>query len=487
MGPGRVRGQSEPLGVGLILAITILGALTAAVFGAAALSDTERSAEFEQAQQALTQFDSTASQVALGNTSVQSVAFGASGGTYRVEPGAGHVRIIHYDYDGAGNDHVIHEADLGAVIYDQGDRSVAYQGGGVWTSSDGGSGTVVSPPEFHYRGATLTFPIVQVQGSDAVSGSATATVHRTAPTDVVYPSGGPYPDGSPYENPQEKGKVEVEIESLYYEAWAEYFRERTDGTVTTTAPATPGDPGTVTVELVSLGIGPGHFDMPGEGGAIELRGLGTDHAINDFEITIRPTDEDSANFNNLQWSLYAESSNGEKQLEIHLRQNDGGDCSSITADAIIYYTDDGGDTYQGWVEPKAFQGECNADDEVKLVADFTGSGNSMTYQSLGSDDLLSNTPAKPNGDLIDPVTIEAHGHGDRSYDSSTPSTEDMDFLVRHYIANFGSSIDLEVYDKNGNGGSVSEGQSEGEVQYGGSGQYVTFLHVTENGIEVEFN
>lgn len=483
MGTGRTRGQSEPLGVGLIIAITILGALTAAVFGSAALADTERSAEFEQAQQALTQFDSTASQVALGNTSVQSVAFGASGGTYRVDPGAGHVTITHYDYDGTGSNHVIEEADFGAVIYEQGERSVAYQGGGVWTRNAGGEGRVVSPPEFHYRGATLTFPIVQVQGSDAVSGSSTATVHRTTQTELVFPSSLQYPDGSRYENPQGEGHIEVEIQSQYYEAWATYFEQRTDGEVTV-------DEGTntVTVELVSLGIGPGTFDMPGEGGAIELRGLDSGHAVDQFKLTLRPSDLDSADFNNLQWSLYSESSNGQKQLEIHLRKNGTGTCENLHADAFIYYTEDGGDNYHAWKAAKAFQGQCDANDDVSLVADFTGSGESMTY---GPNDfhLLEKTPTKIEGsdELRDSVTINPHGHGDEDNEYTSGETKDMAFLVRHYIANFGSSIDLVVYDKNGNGGSVGEGDSEGEVQYGGSGQYVTYLHVTENEIEVEFN
>lgn len=498
MGTGRSRGQSEPLGVALIMAITILGALTAAVFGSAALADTEQSAEFEQAQQELTQFDSSASQVALGDTDVQSVSLGGSGGTYQVNPTAGHVTITHHNYTDYGDDEIIRETDLGAVIYEQDGRSIAYQGGGVWSRGSNGGGKIISPPEFHYRGATLTFPIVQIEGSDAVSGETTAVVRQSSPSTVIYPSTTTnYTNATSktYKNPQSKGHIEVEVESRYYEAWATYFDQRTDGNVTVDEPDSPGAPGTVTVELVSLGIGLGEFDMPGEGGAIELRGLSSGHAVREFNITLRSTDP-SADFNNLQWSLYAEDSNGDKQLEIHLRQNQGGACDEVTADAIFYFTEDGGDTYQSWKATNAFQSKCGPDGDPVLVANFTNSSKTMTYESIASNALLSTTPAKADGDFINPVTINPHSHdsdnqdgSDDTYDStdSTDNTENMAFLVRHYIANFGSSIDLTVYDKNGKGGSVGEGRSGGEIEYGGSGQYVTYLHVTENGIEVEFN
>lgn len=485
---GRDRGQSEPLGFALLLGITIAGALVAAVLGGAALTDTQQTAEFDQAQQALTQFDSSASQVALGSTDIQSIAMSSGGGgTYSVAPDAGHVTIVHYNWSGGGTQHTVYESDLGAVVYRQNDRTVAYQGGGVWSSYGDGQGRVVSPPEFHYRGATLTFPIVRVNGSGGASGDSTAIVRQTTPTSVIYPNSTTAnpPRPHPYENPQTKGSIEVEIESQYYKAWASYFRQRTEGRVSVTPPATPGDPGVVTVELVSLGIGPGDFEMPGEGGAIELRGLGTGHALDTFNISLRPTDADSADFNDLQWSLYAESAGGQKQLEIHLRQNSGGDCDSVTADAIVYYTEDGGDNYQSWVAADAFRGTCNADDDVVMVANLTNSSVDMTYQSISSNALLSTTPAKPNGDFDTSGTFNSHA-SHPSEPLSSVSSKDMAFIVRHYIANMGNEVDLVVYDKNGNGGSIGEGRSGGYIQYGGTGQYVTFLHITENEIEVEF-
>lgn len=482
---GRGRGQSEPLGFALLLGITIAGALVAAVLGGAALTDTQQTAEFDQAQQALTQFDSSASQVALGSTDIQSVAMSSGGGgTYSVAPNAGHVTIVHYNWSGPGTQHTVYESDLGAVVYQQNDRMVAYQGGGVWSSYGDGQGRVVSPPEFHYRGATLTFPIVRVTGSGGASGDSTAVVRQQTPTSVIYPNSS-VTSPHTYENPQTKGSIVVEIESQYYEAWVAYFRQRTEGTVSVTPPATPGAPGVVTVELVSLGIGPGDFQMPGEGGAIELRGMGSDHALNTFNITVRPTDADSADFNDLQWSLYAESGGGQKQLEIHLRQNSGGDCDSVTADATVYYTEDGGDNYQSWVATDAFRGTCNADDDIVLVANLTNSSVDMTYQSISSNALLSTTPAKANGNFDTSGTFNSHA-SHTSEPLSSVSSKEMAFIVRHYVANMGSDVDLVVYDKNGNGGSVGEGQSSGTIQYGGTGQYVTFLHITENEIEVEF-
>ncbi|MFC7194689.1 hypothetical protein ACFQL4_08535 [Halosimplex aquaticum] len=40
---------------------------------------------------------------------------------------------------------------LGAVRYENGDHDIAYQGGGVWKGTEAGT-TMLSPPEFHFRG-----------------------------------------------------------------------------------------------------------------------------------------------------------------------------------------------------------------------------------------------------------------------------------------------------------------------------------------------
>jgi hypothetical protein len=87
-------------------------------------------------------------------------------------------------------------------------------------------------------------------------------------------------------------------------------------------------------------------------------------------------------------------------------------------------------------------------------------------------------PVEFDHDADEPETFT---HGD--------STE-VDQLVNHYLALFGSSVDLTVSDKgNGNGnsrsasGSVSESASSGTLDYGQS-EVVTYLHITDNAVNV---
>lgn len=62
-------------------------------------------------------------------------------------------------------------------------------------------------------------------------------------------------------------------------------------------------------------------------------------------------------------------------------------------------------------------------------------------------------------------------------------TETSGRLLNHYFGLISPDFDLTVDDKNSN--TVSEDASTGTIEYQGSDQYVTFLHITENGIEID--
>ena len=97
---------------------------------------------------------------------------------------------------------------------------------------------MVSPPEFHYRGDTLTLPVVVVSGDIDSGGSRidlTATAGPTNRTDTLT---NPLPDSS--------GSVYVTIHSEYYRAWGDFIAERTAGRVV----ELDDDAKTVSVELV---------------------------------------------------------------------------------------------------------------------------------------------------------------------------------------------------------------------------------------------
>ena len=164
------RGQSSTVGVILILGLTLTGAATLVTVGGDAIQGTQSQSEIGQAEEAMTQFDSRAAQVALGDSESQNIPLGGHGGQYQVEADAGRVRIIHENWNGTdcdgcdsyaaydnttdnGNTTILYNETLGALTFDAGDTTIAYQGGGVWRGDTDGGSTVVSSPEFHYRDA----------------------------------------------------------------------------------------------------------------------------------------------------------------------------------------------------------------------------------------------------------------------------------------------------------------------------------------------
>ncbi|MFC7177434.1 DUF7289 family protein [Halosegnis marinus] len=503
------RAQSAPLGVALLLGLTILGTTAVVAFGGAALTDTQDQSEFARAEQAMTLFDSQAAQVALGDSNVQTVDFGRGDGTYSVDPDAGSVSIVQLDCDDDGPDgapydnesdvlggddaYILDPTPLGAVRYTTTDgRTLAYQGGGVWSGDGDGGSAMVSPPEFHYRDATLTLPIVLTRGGGGASGAARATV--TAPRDPVrvfpnasdaFPTSSPDCGGEPFRNPITDGNVIVRIESEYARAWGEYFETRTTGEVTYFDTDGDGaDDDVVTISLVSLGQ-IGDFEMPGEGGSVTVSGASGGHATSEFAITLSPDDSDSANFNNLQWSMYVDE--GQQQFEIHARKSGGSGCSGGTSDLAvslnIYYSDDGGDTYDAWHADDAYEATCvdgdgdGVDDEIRLTMDFVddedgdgsyvdyGEGDvNLTYTSNIDQLVYFKNAGDDFGGTSDSTTFS--GHGDWESETYTVGdTESIDRLLNHYFAELPAEFDLAVDDKNSD--TVNEGASSGRIVTGG--------------------
>ncbi|NEU56727.1 archaellin/type IV pilin N-terminal domain-containing protein [Halorussus sp. MSC15.2] len=219
----RARGQSEVLGVVLLLAITITGTGLIVAFGSSALSDSKQSSEIDSAEHAMTQLDSKASLVGIGPSPAQSVSLGVDSATVENRTGWMRVRVVNRT-DGT-TEHVVMNQTLGAISYRNGDTSIAYQGGGVWKRTANGS-TMVSPPEFHYRGTTLTLPLVAINGSKTLDGR----VRMTSGGDPE--SKFPKRSDPDFRNPLTNGEVNVTVRSDYYQAWGRFFEQRTGGSVT---------------------------------------------------------------------------------------------------------------------------------------------------------------------------------------------------------------------------------------------------------------
>jgi hypothetical protein len=202
------------LGAGLIL-FTVGGQLSAS----------EQALTEQRAEKALTQFDSKAALVALGNTDTQTISFPQSGNNdITVENGTGWMRItIDNQSDGSGSKTLVNKS-LGSVVYESGQTKIAYQGGGVF-QRNGNNSAMVSPPEFHFRNGTLTLPIVNVSGTASIDDDATITHEKTTKE---------FPDrdlSKSFVNPLTEHEVTVTVKSEYYKGWGSYFEERTEGRV----------------------------------------------------------------------------------------------------------------------------------------------------------------------------------------------------------------------------------------------------------------
>lgn len=246
------RAQSETVGFILVLGFVIVGSLLVVTLGAIAVGDTEERLTDDRAEKALTQFDSKAALVALGESGSHEASFGTGPndrGDLSVDEDRGwmNVSITNRSTD---NTATVMNITLGAVIYEGADSELAYQGGGVWRRDSEG-GQMLSPPEFHYRGETLTLPAVSVSGDAALNDDV--TIQRESTTQR-------YPDESEnFINPLKNSVVNVTIGSDFYRGWGQYFAERTEGAVTIddtaeTARLTLASPiGDVTAESIVAG------------------------------------------------------------------------------------------------------------------------------------------------------------------------------------------------------------------------------------------
>lgn len=216
------RAQSSVLGVVMVFAIMIMGASAAVAIGADAIASTQTQLDVERAEDTLTQLDSQAAMVALGNSQTQRVPLASNTRSrYEVSSTDGWMNL---SYDDPSGDRVtIHNATLGAVIFESGDTTLAYQGGGVWRSDRGNGSVMISPPEFHYRAATLTLPLITINGDGSLGNRASVTHRKSTqyfPNEAI---------NEDFMNPVAGSQINVTVQSEYYVAWGHFFEQRTDG------------------------------------------------------------------------------------------------------------------------------------------------------------------------------------------------------------------------------------------------------------------
>ncbi|MES3518198.1 MAG: hypothetical protein PPP58_11085 [Natronomonas sp.] len=455
------RGQSSPIGVVLIIGITLLAATTIVLVGSAAIDDTTRDSQLSSAEKTLTSFDSRAAQVGLGDSTRGTVSLDGGGpGTYQVDSDAGEIRLTHEDYDGEGSVEDIGQLSMGEFVYELDGTTIAYQGGGVWRQSSGGGVTMISPPEFHYRGSTLTLPMIQIDGDGALAGTGRATVTRESQPQSVFPSGDQY-DGTskPYANPIENGTFVIEIESRYCEGWRGYLQDRTDGDVSECVNDT------VTAELVSFGT-QGEFPV-NDGNELLVRGV---EELEEFELVFRQSEKGQSTFNSFDWSMSEE--NGDQQFEVYFNDN-----NDDTLTGVIYYSDDGGETYEAW-SYDGFEVEEDENGVEFATVDLLGDTN-MTYD----DDTVYESGGERESESLPVFRGDAEDHSPDTIVNGTVDpgdTASIKEIIKTYVEEMG---DMNLDIQEGNAAEMSD-SSFGNIDYDGDGRVVQFIHVTENEVRI---
>lgn len=477
------RGQTETLGVVLLIGLTVISVAAMASFGGAVIDQTQDSVDVQRSEVAMTQLDAAAAAVAIGRTDHDTVPLGrTSGGTYDVRPDTGRIVITHHNYDDTGDSVELYNRSLGQVRYENDGTVLAYEGGGVWQMGPSGGTTMISPPAFDYNGDTLSMPVIRVDGSGSSAGATNAEIAREGSRTVYPTENRTYPGTeATLRNPTRNGTITIEVRSEFYESWSDYFRTRTSGAI-----VTDHDSQSVTLELVSTGVH-GDFQVPAGDDAVELRSIGTGHPLDQFTTTVFPDQPESQEFNGVDWSLYAES--GDEKYEVSIGSGNPHECGDDVG-VVVYYAN--GSHKQTWRNDEAFEVSC---DDV----DNDGRNESHIDLNLTSDVRLDYSPVKSdltkfngNEDFRNPTTFDQHGatiswesNGGTTFHEGNTTT--LRNVTNHYIGLLGSDVDLHSYDGNEGGGAagaVDEARSTGYVQLGQSGNYVTYLYVSETTVTV---
>jgi len=214
---------SEVVGYLIILGLTLTGISLITLVGVPSIYKMQEMVSVRNVEQAFTILDSRASQVSLGESRMQRSDINLGGGSMIVKPNSSEKSFVLIELKSGSNVTKSIPIEMGKTVYMLGEREIAYEGGGVWSKYPAGS-VMLSPPEFHFNGVTLTLPIVNISGNSSIGGKGSASlkiekVNNDGNTTKIYPNStltNPIPDNVT--------KVNITIYSKYYDAWADYFK-----------------------------------------------------------------------------------------------------------------------------------------------------------------------------------------------------------------------------------------------------------------------
>lgn len=222
---------SETVGFSIILGIVVLSVGIMVVLAYPVLGNLREATFMETAGEASTMLDSKASMVAFRASSNQVMRLNLNGGTLTAENLTGDRLIIKVS-NYSGMEHEIFNKSLGTIEYVVNDQIIAYEGGGLFRKYELGEPLMISPPEFHYNGETLTLPIIRINTFDSIGGKGTGSVYLSSNSlpVIVYPN---ISSSDDLKNPLFGKQIKIRLKSEYYKPWAKYIKERTGVTTLT--------------------------------------------------------------------------------------------------------------------------------------------------------------------------------------------------------------------------------------------------------------
>ena len=442
---------SEVIGQVLVLGLTVTGIAMISLVGLPTIYSMQDMATVGNAEQAFTVMDSRISAVALGNTPVQLIDINLGGGTLAIESNETD-RESYIEVNIAGD---ILPVPMGKVKYQLGERIVAYEGGGIWSKYPSGGSVMLSPPEFHYNGVTLTLPVINITGSGSTGGSGSATLRlkKNGDPDIKYPD----TDNNRTNPVNGSGNdtVYVNITSDFYDAWADYARSLGYTIVTEDA-----ENNKVSIKLTvvptTLGMNTSITNP------IAIRGLGDEaNPLSEFNLRFEATNNNE--FNSLNWQLTMRS--GTKTWIIHI---DG--AADDEADIGIAYEDTSlGSTNNSeiWKKVNAFPAYGSGADAY-IDVDLLNQSINLTYMGVNVGSTQGDCKKIQQQDL-NPSGVTENPPSDN---------KSLYNIMQHYTQWFAPDIGLA---KCSPGGSdpVDYGDSTLLLNYTSQGA-LTYLHVSDN-------
>ncbi|MEM2925290.1 MAG: hypothetical protein QXJ68_06330 [Methanocellales archaeon] len=216
---------SEVVGYLLMLALIATTASIIIVVGMPNIANSQLKVNLQNVEQAFTVLDSKISTCALGESPSRILDLDLAGGRISILNLNDTYSYLTIKMRRSGNEYTIYNSNIGSIRYELGDEEVGYEGGGVWHRYKSGS-LLISPPEFHYNGETLTLPIIKLNGSSAIAGGKVTLQAASLNKPIIF-----YQNTTInplFRNPVYDSTIIVKIKSRYYDAWARYFEERTE-------------------------------------------------------------------------------------------------------------------------------------------------------------------------------------------------------------------------------------------------------------------